>query len=227
MVDMAFDNNEYDDAKREELQKHKEQRLLDAQPQIDELNAKIDELKKEVFAFKGKNRLKVNAMVDDEFAKRLDETQETGINLGRLTSEEMRKMRNRLQIIFQDPYSSLNPRMSVGQIISEAVHEHGMYKRNTPTYDEDFFKDKVLLVYTKNIRGYYNTLITGFKINSVIRQDQTLIIDETGYGSSKYFYESSPLFNTMYTRTLIIELNKGDVEGITNVETRGYCIINC
>jgi hypothetical protein len=72
-------------------------------------------------------------------------------------------------------------------------------KVNTPTYDEDFFKDKVLLVYTKNIRGYYNTLITGFKINSVIRQDQTLII----------------------------ELNKGDVEGITNVETRGYCIINC
>ncbi len=136
MVDMAFDNNEYDDAKREELQKHKEQRLLDAQPQIDELNAKIDELKKEVFAFKGKNRLKVNAMVDDEFAKRLDEMQETGINLGRLTSEEMRKMRNRLQIIFQDPYSSLNPRMSVGQIISEAVHEHGMYKRNTPEMEE-------------------------------------------------------------------------------------------
>ena len=47
MVDMALDNNEYDDAKREELQKHKEQRLLDAQPQI-------DELKKEVFMFKGK-----------------------------------------------------------------------------------------------------------------------------------------------------------------------------
>ncbi len=108
-----------------------------------------------------------------------------------------------------------------------AGEEFYYIKVNTPTYDEDFFKDKVLLIYTKNIRGYCNILITGFKINSVIRQDQTLIIDETGYGSSKYFYESSPFFNTMYTRTLIIELNKGDVEGITNVETRGYCIINC
>lgn len=37
---------------------------------------------------------------------------------------EMRRMRNRMQIIFQDPYSSLSPRLPVSEIIGEAVREH-------------------------------------------------------------------------------------------------------
>src|SRR6185295_10417786 len=44
-----------------------------------------------------------------------------GENLARLSAREMRDHRRHLQIIFQDPYASLNPRMTVGQIIGEPL----------------------------------------------------------------------------------------------------------
>jgi peptide/nickel transport system ATP-binding protein len=47
-----------------------------------------------------------------------------GKELFDLTHSELRKIRPQLQIIFQDPYSSLSPRMPVGEIIGEAVREH-------------------------------------------------------------------------------------------------------
>jgi oligopeptide/dipeptide ABC transporter ATP-binding protein len=47
-----------------------------------------------------------------------------GINLVALNSSEMRKLRRRIQVIFQDPFSSLNPRMSVGAIIREGLTIH-------------------------------------------------------------------------------------------------------
>lgn len=52
-----------------------------------------------------------------------------GINLTKLTIEEMRRLRQELQLIFQDPYSSLNPRMTVGQIISEGLLAHNMFDK--------------------------------------------------------------------------------------------------
>lgn len=45
-----------------------------------------------------------------------------------LQKDEVRKMRRHLQIIFQDPFSSLNPRMKVGDIVSEPLRVHGLYK---------------------------------------------------------------------------------------------------
>ncbi|NLW88697.1 MAG: ABC transporter ATP-binding protein [Clostridiaceae bacterium] len=47
-----------------------------------------------------------------------------GQDIFTLTREQLRKMRPRMQIIFQDPYSSLSPRLPVGEIIGEAVREH-------------------------------------------------------------------------------------------------------
>lgn len=53
-----------------------------------------------------------------------------GVNLRTLSPDQMRKMRKRIQIIFQDPYSSLNPRLTAGQSIVEPmiVHEPGCSK---------------------------------------------------------------------------------------------------
>jgi len=48
-----------------------------------------------------------------------------GKNLAELDRSAMRSMRSRIQVIFQDPYSSLNPRMTVGDIIGEPMKVHG------------------------------------------------------------------------------------------------------
>ena len=49
-----------------------------------------------------------------------------GIDLVGLSRENLRKMRRRMQMIFQDPYASLNPRMTVADIISEPLLVHGV-----------------------------------------------------------------------------------------------------
>jgi len=49
-----------------------------------------------------------------------------GRDLSGLDLNEMRPIRRRMQVIFQDPYASLNPRMTVGQIIAEPIAVHGL-----------------------------------------------------------------------------------------------------
>ena len=49
-----------------------------------------------------------------------------GRDLASLPPKELRALRRRIQVIFQDPYSSLNPRMKVGQIIAEPMRVHGV-----------------------------------------------------------------------------------------------------
>jgi oligopeptide transport system ATP-binding protein len=49
-----------------------------------------------------------------------------GADLVTMKHEQLRKMRCKMQMIFQDPYASLNPRMTVGQIISEPLVVHGI-----------------------------------------------------------------------------------------------------
>ncbi len=54
----------------------------------------------------------------------------TGVNINDVPRSAMRKLRPDLQIIFQDPYSSLSPRLTIGSIISEAVEEHHIVPKN-------------------------------------------------------------------------------------------------
>jgi len=49
-------------------------------------------------------------------------------DMSQLTKSEMQSIRKQMQIIFQDPYSSLNPRMTVNRILSDPMKIHGLYQ---------------------------------------------------------------------------------------------------
>lgn len=53
-----------------------------------------------------------------------------GVNLHELSKDEMRKMRRRMQIVFQDPYASLNPQMTIGNILTFPMKVQGLYDGN-------------------------------------------------------------------------------------------------
>ena len=53
-----------------------------------------------------------------------------GEDIFALNRQELRKMRPKIQIIFQDPYSSLSPRLPISEIIGEAVREHNLVPSN-------------------------------------------------------------------------------------------------
>ena len=51
-----------------------------------------------------------------------------GVDVSQMTKSQLRSLKKEMQIIFQDPYSSLNPRMTVNQILSDPMEIHGLYK---------------------------------------------------------------------------------------------------
>ncbi len=64
-----------------------------------------------------------------------------GVNITDISKKEMRKYRTDIQLIFQDPYSSLPPRITVGNIIAEAVKTHKIVpKDEVRTYVYDIMK---------------------------------------------------------------------------------------
>ncbi|MFQ5938044.1 MAG: ABC transporter ATP-binding protein, partial [Acidiferrobacterales bacterium] len=54
-----------------------------------------------------------------------------GVNLEKLDQKALVAWRQKIQVIFQDPYSSLNPRMKVGEILGEPMRVHGVYRDPT------------------------------------------------------------------------------------------------
>lgn len=109
-----------------------------------ELNAKIFAAKKD-----GKEDSSAESALKDVEAKldalredvkgnpdyeKAESYRDAGVNLAELEYEEMRHLRKDMQLIFQDPYSSLNPRMTVGQIISEGLVAHNIYKQKIKNY---------------------------------------------------------------------------------------------
>lgn len=53
-----------------------------------------------------------------------------GENIFEYDKKKLRDLRTKMQIVFQDPYSSLNPRMTVGELVGEALLEHGLIKKS-------------------------------------------------------------------------------------------------
>ncbi|WP_276880546.1 oligopeptide/dipeptide ABC transporter ATP-binding protein [Anaerococcus tetradius] len=67
----------------------------------------------------------------------LEALRDDGIDLSELNNEEMRSLRKDLQMIFQDPYGSLDTKMTVGNIIGEGVLGHELFKsRKEEGYNE-------------------------------------------------------------------------------------------
>ncbi|WP_433297839.1 ABC transporter ATP-binding protein [Pseudonocardia sp. CA-142604] len=56
-----------------------------------------------------------------------------GRDVSRISRREMRPVRRDVHVVFQDPYSSLNPRMTVGQIVGEPLRQHGEGERRDRT----------------------------------------------------------------------------------------------
>lgn len=74
-----------------------------------------------------------------------------GQDISKLDKKELRKLRTRMQIIFQDPYSSLSPRLPVGEIIGEAVREHGIVPASEyDSYITEIMKECGLQEYHKD-----------------------------------------------------------------------------
>lgn len=59
-----------------------------------------------------------------------------GVDLTKLSTKEVRELRKEIQIIFQDPYSSLNPRITVGKAIMEPMQVHKLYKNDKERHEK-------------------------------------------------------------------------------------------
>lgn len=95
-----------------------------------ELSQKVRAEEEEIEAFR-------NTLRDKEGFDELEEQLDSGIDLSELNNEEMRQLRKDLQMIFQDPYGSLDTKMTVGNIIGEGVLGHELFKsRNEKGYNE-------------------------------------------------------------------------------------------
>lgn len=114
---------------------------------LDSAKTKMDEAEK-VLAAADKVVADIQAKLDalraanagnEEFDK-YEAMRDTGIDLARLKYNEMRVFRKDLQIIFQDPYSSLNPRMTIGQIIEEGLLTHNFFKHGSTQMREHIVK---------------------------------------------------------------------------------------
>lgn len=121
-VTLEYEHQKASDSPKnlDKLQKELEglnQSLASMDAGIESLNHQLDTLRA---------KYKDNA----DFAK-YEAMRDDGIDLTRLTYKEQQGLRKDLQIIFQDPYSSLNPRFTIGQIIEEGLVTHHFYKHGS------------------------------------------------------------------------------------------------
>ena len=130
---------------------YKQAQLEAARAKIAADEAKIEAIKTKLEGIMARIEEMRKPYLDDPEFRRLEEYQDDGVDLARLVYSEMRLLRSDLQLIFQDPYSSLNPRMTVGQIIGEGLLSHNYFNRN-----DDRMKDYILKVMEQcGLAGYF------------------------------------------------------------------------
>ena len=118
-----------------------------AQKKLDKANEKLAQCEKNIASIN--ERIEVIHKESDDLRKvhcnepgyeEFERHHSNGIDLARLTYSEMRNLRSDLQLIFQDPYSSLNSRMTVGQIIGEGMIAHKFFRRNDDRMKEEIIR---------------------------------------------------------------------------------------
>lgn len=113
------------------------ERINELTKEIERLEAKQENLNAQLKTYHFKDPQPITERcLEPEYQQKMESNRQFALNLQKIRKEEMRKIRHRLQIIFQDPYSSLDPRMTVGQAISEAVVEHGMFPKGSKELED-------------------------------------------------------------------------------------------
>ena len=110
-------------------------------PKYKELLNKKEVLDKEVLEKEKVISSKKEELKSKELFEKFESFVDDGIDLSRLTNEEMRELRKDLQIIFQDPYGSLDTKMTVGNIIGEGVLGHGLFKSRKEAGYNEYIQD--------------------------------------------------------------------------------------
>lgn len=118
-----------DESKLRELSAEK--KLL--QTQANEKQKDLNAIESEI------DKMRASYSKREDFEK-FEEYLDDGIDLAKLKYHEMRLLRKDLQLIFQDPYSSLNPRMTVGQIIGEGLLAHKFFKKDNDQMQQYIMK---------------------------------------------------------------------------------------
>ena len=132
------------EAKKDKSTSSLEAKLIKAKKEREDFISKLDAKKTELanqIEVLNKLRDKYLAVPElkDKFAE-YESYKSEGIDLTKLSVNEMREIRKDMQLIFQDPYSSLNPRMTVGQIISEGLTAHNIFLPNDPSMQDYVMK---------------------------------------------------------------------------------------
>ena len=129
-VESEHFEQEYQDAeadKKEKLEKKRaevREKLIALQADEANAQAQVDKVVAELDALRA-------SYAGNEQFQQYEALRDNGVDLARLKYAEMRKLRKDLQIIFQDPYSSLNPRFTVGQIIEEGLVTHHFFRHGS------------------------------------------------------------------------------------------------
>ena len=89
----------------------------------------VEKLEKEMKDIQSKIEKMLDQYRADPNFEEYQKHKDGGVDLTKLAEEDMRNLRKDLQLIFQDPYSSLNPRLTVGQIVSEGLYTHNMFAK--------------------------------------------------------------------------------------------------
>lgn len=114
--------------------------LLKAQRAIERLDEKKRLLEGELQKKKEEIEKLKQVYAHDPAFQKAEGKKDSGIDLARLEYNEMRLFRSDVQMIFQDPYSSLNPRMTVGNIIGAGMKTHHLFLKENERMQKEVLR---------------------------------------------------------------------------------------